>query len=236
MFHFYSIFDHLYCLIFYYYFISFITIVYLYICILYRTICIYKFYITISSVFISIVYCCIFILYSTICIYRVYITILSVFVSIVHGVCLYSISCPFLFYALKPFVLYNLFIYKRFHWLRKINQVSNPDRLTSYARKTNTKTKVIVSVGVRDSCIHSLSLSLSLSLSSQTLFVTHHSAGRRIIIQFMITYNKGILKYGAFRKTQRIRKSEEKETKEYRFINVPHSLPCPNPSNISSKI
>ena len=110
MFHFCSIFDHLYCSILYYYFISFITIVYWYICILYRTICIYKFYITISSFFISIVYCCIFILYSTICIYRVYITILSVFVSIVHGVCLYSISGPFLFYALKPFILCNLFI------------------------------------------------------------------------------------------------------------------------------
>ena len=105
MFHFYSIFDHLYCSILYYYFISFITIVYWYIYILYRNICIYKFYITISSFFISIVYCCIFILYSPICIYRVYSTILSVFVSIVHGVCLYSISGPFLFYALKPFVL-----------------------------------------------------------------------------------------------------------------------------------
>ena len=110
-FHFFSVFDHLYCSILYYYFISFITIVYWYICILYRTICIYKFYITISSFFISIVYCCIFILYSTICIYRDYITILSVFVSIVHGVCLYSISGPFLFYALKPFILCNLFIY-----------------------------------------------------------------------------------------------------------------------------
>ena len=41
----------------------------------------------------------------------VYITILSVFVSIVHGVCLYSISGPFLFYALKPFILCTLFIY-----------------------------------------------------------------------------------------------------------------------------
>ena len=111
MFHFYSIFDHLYCSILYYYFIFFITIVYWYICILYRTICIYKFYIIISSFFISIVYCCIFILYSTICIYRIYITILSVFVSIVHGVCLYSIPGPFLFYALKLFILCNLFIY-----------------------------------------------------------------------------------------------------------------------------
>ena len=100
---------------------------------------------------------------TTICIYRVYITILSVFVSIVHGVCLYSISGPFLFYALKPFALYNLLnllCYKRFHWLRKINQVSSPDRLTSYVRKTNTKTRVIISVIVKYSCIHRLSLSL----------------------------------------------------------------------------
>ena len=100
MFHFYSIFDHLYCSILYYYFISFITIVYWYICILYRTFVVINFILLFHLFFISIVYCCIFILYSTICIYRVYITILSVFVSIVHGVCLYSIPGPFLFYAL----------------------------------------------------------------------------------------------------------------------------------------
>ena len=111
MFHFFSIFDHLYCLILYYYFISFIPIVYWYICILYWTICIHKFYIPITSFFISIVYCCIFYSIFDHLYLRVYITILSVFDSIAHGVCLYSIPGPFLFYALKAFVLYKLFIY-----------------------------------------------------------------------------------------------------------------------------
>ena len=114
MFHFYSIFDHLFCLILYYYFISFITIVYWYICILYRTICIYKFYITISS-FLFLLFIVAFLFYIrsfvftefTLLFYR------SVFVYIVHGVCFYNQSPVhfYLFYAVKPFVLYNLFIY-----------------------------------------------------------------------------------------------------------------------------
>ena len=138
-----------------------------------------------------------------------------------------SILCAKTIYIVK-FVY--LLCYKRFHWQRKISQVSSPDRLTSYGRKTNTKTKVIVSVGVKDSCIHRLSLSLSLSLSvclslslslclsvslspSQTLFVTHHSADEWIIIQLMIIYNKGILKCGAFRNHSVLESQTKKKRK-----------------------